>query len=236
MPNENRRLQTKALGMTVRNRIIVTISTIVIAAVATVLFVVNRSGGEQSAAPAASAESGEAGQLVRENSRRLNTVPDSDVTFVEFLDFECEGCRAMFPIIEQLRADYGDRVNFVIRYFPLGGHFNGQRAARAVEAAAQQDQLEPMYKRMFETQGEWGEQSTPADATFRGFAVDLGLDMAAYDAAYNDSATLERVQLDMADGVALGVTGTPTMFINGVEISPKSYQDLTSALDEQLQN
>ena len=40
------------------------------------------------------------GQLVRDNSRRLNTVPNSDVTVVEFLDFECEGCRAAFPMVE----------------------------------------------------------------------------------------------------------------------------------------
>lgn len=96
-------------------------------------------------APAA-AQVTDGGQLVRENSHRLNDVPDSDVTFVEFLDFECEGCRAAFPMVEQLRGEYGDRVNFVIRYFPLQSHFNAERAARAVEAAAQQGQLEPMYK------------------------------------------------------------------------------------------
>lgn len=96
-------------------------------------------------APAA-AQVADGGQLVRENSHRLNDVPDSDVTFVEFLDFECEGCRAAFPMVEQLRGEYGDRVNFVIRYFPLQSHFNAERAARAVEAAAQQGQLEPMYK------------------------------------------------------------------------------------------
>ena len=96
-------------------------------------------------APAA-AQVTDGGPLVRENSHRLNDVPDSDVTFVEFLDFECEGCRAAFPMVEQLRGEYGDRVNFVIRYFPLQSHFNAERAARAVEAAAQQGQLEPMYK------------------------------------------------------------------------------------------
>ncbi|MCP9270600.1 DsbA family protein [Mycolicibacterium arenosum] len=219
--------------MHVRNRLIVTVSVILIAAVATVLFVLNRSGPEREALPAT--EAGEAGQLVRENSRRLNTVPGSDVTFVEFLDFECEGCRAMYPAIEQLRSEYGDRVNFVIRYFPLSGHFNGERAARAVEAAAQQDQLEAMYSTMFETQGQWGEQRVPADATFRRFAVDLGLDMAAFDAAYDDPATVDRIRLDMADGRALGVTGTPTLFVNGERLSPRSYEDLTSALDARLE-
>ena len=122
---------------------------------------------DKDAAALAQAEGGEVGQLVRDNSRRLNTAPNSDVTLVEFLDFECEACRAAFPMVEQLRAEYGDRVNFVVRYFPIQSHFNAERAARAVEAAAQQGKFEPMYKKMYETQSQWGEQRTPADATFR---------------------------------------------------------------------
>src|SRR3546814_4208516 len=72
-------------------------------------------------------------QVVRDSSHRLNDLPDPKVTLVEFLDFECEGCRAAYPLVEELRNQYGDRVEFVIRYFPLSGHFNGERAARAVE-------------------------------------------------------------------------------------------------------
>ncbi|MEN4464850.1 thioredoxin domain-containing protein [Mycolicibacterium conceptionense] len=162
------------------------------------------------------------GQVVRENSRRLNTVAGSDVTFVEFLDFECEGCRALYPVIEQLRGEYGDRVNFVIRYFPLQAHVNAERAARAVEAAARQGQFEAMYKKMYDTQAQWGEKQTPADNVFRGFAAELGLDMDAFDAAYAGPTTLERVRLDVADGRALGVQGTPTFFLNGTRFQPRS--------------
>lgn len=182
----------------------------------------------------AAAQVSDPGQLVRENSHRLNNVPGSDVTFVEFLDFECEGCRAAFPMVEQLRREYGDRVNFVIRYFPLQSHFNAERSARAVEAAAQQGQLEPMYKKMYETQAEWGEQRTPADGVFRGFAGELGLDMAAFDSAYNDPATVERINLDVADGEALGIQGTPTFFLNGNRVQPNGYEDLSSAVDQAL--
>ncbi len=74
---------------------------------------------------------------------------------MEFLDFECEACRAAFPLVEQLRSQYGDRVNFVVRYFPIPAHFNAERAARAVESAAQQGKFEPMYKKMYETQSQW---------------------------------------------------------------------------------
>ena len=184
----------------------------------------------------AQAQGGDVGQLVRDNSRRLNTVPDSEVTLVEFLDFECEACRAAFPMVEQLRAQYGDRVNFVVRYFPIQSHFNAERAARAVEAAAQQGKFESMYKKMYETQSQWGEQRVPADATFRGFATEMGLDMAEFDAAYDDPATLDRVNVDVADGKALGVQGTPTFFLDGSEVSFQSYEDLSAAVEQALRD
>ncbi|WP_159928170.1 DsbA family protein [Rhodococcus sp. WAY2] len=193
-----------------------------------VLLLVNRS--DSAPVPA----DGAAAAVVRPDSHRLNTVADGKATFVEFLDFECEACRSVYPAIEQLRTDYGDRVSFVVRYFPLPGHFNAERAARAVEAAAQQGRFEQMYQRMYETQAEWGEQRTPKDEVFRGYAADLGLDLAAFDAAYTDPATLDRIRADVADGEALGVQGTPTFFLNGEKIEPTSYQDLTDALDAAL--
>lgn len=213
------------------SRILLTAFVIAAVAIGALVYLSVRDRGLSTPAPY---DTGEMAQVVRENSHRLNAVPGSGVTFVEFLDFECEGCRAVYPEIERLRADYGDRVNFVIRYFPLQSHVNAERAARAVEAAAQQGRLEAMYRKMYDTQSQWGEKQTPADDVFRGFAAELGLDMAAFDAAYHDPATLERIRLDVADGRTLGVQGTPTFFLNGTRIHPRSYEDLTKALDDAL--
>ena len=162
------------------------------------------------------------GQVVRENSRVLSQAPDEQAVLVEFLDYECEGCRAAYPFVEELRAEYADTVTFVHRYFPLPGHRNSMNAAPAVEAAAQQGQYEAMYQRMFETQEQWGESGEDQSAVFRGFAEDLGLDMAAFDAAVADPATQERIELDVADGEALGVGGTPTFFLDGEVLNPES--------------
>jgi protein-disulfide isomerase len=172
--------------------------------------------------------------LVRANSHRLSTAPDGKVTFVQFTDFECEACLSVHPAIEQLRKDYDGRVTFVVKYFPLDGHFNSERAARAVEAAAQQGEFEAMYQRMYATQTEWGEQQTPADETFRGFADDLELDLAKFDTAYDHPATLERIQQDLADGQKAGVESTPTFFVNGERLDPRTYEDFTTALDAAL--
>lgn len=180
------------------------------------------------------AAGGEAPAVVRADGRVLGERADTDVTFTEFLDFECEGCRAAYPAIEQLRQEYAGRVTFVVRYFPLPSHFNAERAARAVEAAAQQDQFEAMYSLMYETQETWGEQRVPLDDLFRQFASDIGLDMTQFDADYNAPATAARVQADLDEGVALDVTGTPTFFINDQRVEPRTYTDLTDALDAAL--
>ncbi len=104
-------------------------------------------------------------------------------------------------------------------------------AAVAVEAAAQQGQYEAMYHRMYETQPEWGESAEDKSAVFRGFAEDLGLDMAAYDAAVADPVTEARVRLDVADGTALGVRGTPTFFLDGQPLTPDSLEQFRAAVD-----
>ncbi|MFE3456663.1 DsbA family protein [Nocardiopsis aegyptia] len=183
------------------------------------------------AAPTAPAE-----LLVRENSRYLDQVEESPVTVVEFLDFECEACRAQFPVMEQIREDYDGRINMVIRYFPLPGHTSSEPAAAAVEAAAQQGALEEMYARMYETQAEWGESREPQTDVFVGFAEDLGLDMDEFVATMESTETQERVASDFEDGVALGVQGTPTIFVNGRPApSMPTYEVLSSMIDAELE-
>ena len=162
--------------------------------------------------PAASAE------LVREDSHRVTSPVTEKAQLVEFLDFECESCRAAQPLVEELKKEFGDRITFVNRYFPLPGHRNSGTSALAVEAAAQQGQYEQMYAKMFETQPQWGENQDSQAPLFRTFAQDLGLDLTKYDAAVADEKTIDRIRKDVADGRALGVTGTPTFFLNGEKL------------------
>jgi len=172
--------------------------------------------------------------VVRENSHRLSTAADGKVTVVEFLDFECEACGAVYPFVEQLREDYAGRVTFVARYFPNPGHANAENAAVAVEAAAQQGRFEEMYRRMYETQAEWGEQQESRAAVFRTFAEDMGLDMDSYDTAVADPATLERVLADREDGLALDVQGTPTFFLNGEKVEVETTDQFIALIDAAL--
>ena len=174
--------------------------------------------------------------LVRENSRYLDQVEESPVTVVEFLDFECEACRAQFPVMEQIREDYDGRINMVIRYFPLPGHTSSEPAAAAVEAAAHQGALEEMYARMYETQAEWGGSQESQDEVFVGFAEDLGLDMDEFVETMESTDTRERVASDFEDGVDLGIQGTPTIFVNGrLAPSMPTYEVLSAMIDAELE-
>lgn len=171
-------------------------------------------------------------QLVREDSHRVTKPVTEKAQLVEFLDFECESCRAAVPLVEELKKEYGDRITFVNRYFPLPGHRNSGTAALAVEAAAQQGKYQQMYTKMFGTQLEWGEKQDSQAALFRTYAQDLGLDMAKYDTAVADEATKDRIRKDIADGKALGVTGTPTFFLNGKKLTLNSEEQFRQLLDD----
>ncbi|MFD3918737.1 DsbA family protein [Streptomyces sp. NPDC058595] len=187
------------------------------------------SSGAVNAEPATDA------QPVRASSHRLTEPERSELTVVEFLDFECEGCGAMYPVVERLREEYQDRVTFVARYFPMPGHRNSETAALAVEAAARQGEFEAMYGKLFDTQPQWGEAKESKAVLFRGYAEELGLDMKKFDSAVDDPGTAERVRTDQRDGLGLGVQGTPTFVVDGAVIpTPGSYDEFRELIENRL--
>jgi protein-disulfide isomerase len=182
-----------------------------------------------------SSDAAENPKTVRADSHMLTTAEDDKVNLVEFLDFECEACRAQFPTMERIREEYEGRINFVVRYFPLSGHVNAENAARAVEAASKQGAFEEMYVKMYETQSEWGESQDSKEDLFVEFARELGLDDAQFVADVNDPKTAERIAKDQQDGVGLGVQGTPTIFLNDEELpSMPPYELLKERIDALL--
>jgi protein-disulfide isomerase len=206
---------------------LVTTAVVVVLVVAALIYVlVNQS----QAAPPSSGDGSSSAQLVRENSHVLDDGGEGAVTVVEFLDFECEACGSFYPIVEDLREQFAGEITYVVRYFPLPGHFNSKNAAIAAEAAAQQDRFEDMYHRLFETQAEWGEAQESRADLFRDFAEELGLDMAAYDAAVADPSTTERVDQDFEEGRALGVSSTPTFFVDGKLAELQEWDDLENLI------
>lgn len=170
-------------------------------------------------------------QLIRSDSPILGS-PDAPVTIVEFIDPECEACRAAFPFVKQLLEDYDERIRLVVRYFPL--HNNSVLAAAATEAAGVQGMYWEMQELLFTRQPEWGEQQTPQTDLFIGYATELGLDVEQFAADLQNPDYLAKIERDQADGEALGVTGTPTFFINGRQVKELSADAIIAMIEAEL--
>ena len=205
---------------------------VLFAVVVGVAVVVTKPSTEPGGAQAAGASS----SVVRQDSHVLDEAGEGAPVLVEFLDFECEACLAAYPLVEQVRKEYAGELTFVVRYFPIDGHANSMNAAVAVEAAAQQGRFEDMYERMYQTQPEWGEQQESKAPLFRQFAQELGLDMKQYRASLKDPAAAQRIEQSKKDAQTLGVTGTPTFFLDGEKIEPTTIADFETKLDAAIED
>lgn len=160
--------------------------------------------------------------------------PTAKATLVEYLDFECEACRAYFPLVKQLEKDYPNDLRVVRRYFPLPGHRNGMTAALAVEAAARQGKYEEMHDLVFTEQDKWGEKGAPRPEVFEAYAAQLGLDINKFKTDVASQSVRDRVQRDVDSGKALGNSGTPTFFLNGEKIQNPQGLEPFKALIQQV--
>lgn len=217
------------------SRLIASVVAALAAVVLGALVYVAISSGSSSAERPASGTAAAGASAIAADTHLLSDAGEGAVTVVEFLDFECEVCAAVYPVLEELRAEHEGQVTFAIRYFPMPGHANSTTAAVAVEAAARQGRLEDMYHRMFDTQAQWGEQQVSQADLFRTFAEDLGLDLEVYDRDVADPEVLDRVATDFEAGVALGVQGTPTIFVDDVRVELRTEADLRAAIDAAIE-
>ncbi|GAA1734000.1 DsbA family protein [Aeromicrobium alkaliterrae] len=214
-----------------QRRTVITAAVVAVCLAVLGVFVVLETRGEPEVVESSGADDP---RIVRDDSHVLQEAPDGSPVLVEFLDFECEACGALYPAIEQLREDYDGQVEFVIRYFPLPGHLNSRNAAHAVEAAARQGEFEAMYSLMFQTQATWGESQDDMSPVFRGYAEQIGLDLAQYDRDVVSDDVAARVEADFQDAQSLGLSGTPTLFLDGDQLQPRTLGDFEDALDRAI--
>lgn len=154
---------------------------------------------------------------------------DAPVTIVEFSDFQCPYCRAAEPAVKQIRAKYGDRVKLVYMDFPLGMHPHAMDAAVAGRCAAAQDKFWQFHDAMF------ADQKKLDPASLKQTAAKLGLDTKKFDACFDGKQVVPGIRADQAEGERLGVSGTPTFFINGRQmVGLESPQSLSEVIDDEL--
>jgi len=155
------------------------------------------------------------------NTKNSQGDPNAPVKIVEFADLQCPACRTAEPIVKSMLEKHKDQVYFVWRYYPLSTHKNARPAARAAEAAAVQGKFWEMTDILFTKQPEWSDKSDTKDL-FAGYAQELGLDVEKFKTDLD--ASYDIIDRDFADGNKVGVTSTPTFFING-EKKPGALQE-----------
>jgi protein-disulfide isomerase len=156
---------------------------------------------------------------------------DAAVTIIEFSDFQCPYCaRFDTETLPQILSNYGDRVRFVYRDFPLTSlHANAVKAAEASECADDQGKYWEYHDLLFQN------QSALDDASLKSYAASLGLDTAAFDECLDSDSKVSEIQKDFQDGSAAGVQGTPAFFVNGILIEgAQPYTVFQSAIEAAL--
>jgi protein-disulfide isomerase len=163
--------------------------------------------------------------------------PSAAVVIEEFADYQCPPCGNMHPVVQKIVDDYGDRVRVVFRNYPLQKiHKNAFTAARAAEAAALQGKFWQMNDMIFKNQDQWKDSPEPRPL-FHSYASRIGLDVEKFKTDMDNQAVTSRVIADAERGGSLGVGGTPTMFINGRELTGEqstSEKLLREAIEAEL--
>lgn len=140
--------------------------------------------------------------------------PDhAPVTIVTWGDFQCQYCARMAPVLDKLHQKYGDQLRIVYRHLALPYHRSAALAAEAAVAAAEQGKFWPFHDQIYAQFGRL------ARADLEHFAEVAGLDLPRFRAALDERRYRDAVFAESATAQALGVDGTPTMFVNGQPIS-----------------
>ncbi|HEU4799700.1 MAG TPA: DsbA family protein [Gemmatimonadales bacterium] len=153
------------------------------------------------------------------------------VTVVEFSDFQCPFCGRFVPTLQRIKQDFGDRVEVVYRQFPLTSiHPNAFKAAEASLCANEQGKFWEMHDMMF------AEQDRLSVRELKAMPGRLGMKQSDFDACLDSGRYVEQVQNDLAEGNRAGITGTPAVFVNGVELpgGAVSYEEVAKAIEKEL--
>ena len=151
------------------------------------------------------------------------------VTLVEYSDFQCGYCKRVHPTIKTLLEEYGDKIRLVYRDYGIPNHDRARASAEAARCAGDQDKYWVYFDNLMEVSGSLD------DADLAKRATDLGLDMAAFQGCLDSDIHVPAVNAAFDSATELGISGTPTFFINGrMIVGARSVEEFRSIIDEEL--
>lgn len=173
----------------------------------------------------------EKSRLVRMHTQIIGP-QNAPVTIVEFFDPACETCRAFYPIVKQIMAQYPGQVRLALRYAPF--HQGSDQVIKLLEAARKQDLFTPVLEALLAAQPEWADHHAPKLALAFKTAEDAGLDLSR---ARRDMETPEIQAVlaqDVEDLTALQISQTPTFFVNGSSLPSFGPEQLARLVAEEV--
>lgn len=178
-------------------------------------------------------------QIPRQDVKVSDTMPswgpaDAKVTIVEFSDFQCPFCQSFYSrTYQQLRADYGDKVRFVFRHYPIPSlHPDAERASLAAECAKEQGRFWEFHNVIFTDN--INRLSYDELIQHAGTAQVPNIDQ--FKQCLDSQKYKANVQEDIQAAESHFVSGTPTFFVNGnILVGAQPYERFKALIDSQLQ-
>lgn len=152
------------------------------------------------------------------------------VTIVQFTDLQCPFCNRFYPPVKEVLKAYPDKVNFIVKHFPLPFHPNARPAAKLAMAANEQGKFADMVELLLTNQADVSEEKT------KEYAKKLGIkhDKLMADLKKNDAKYEAIIEEDMKLVEAVDVRGTPTFFINGKKTMARDFNGFKAEIDQIL--
>lgn len=178
-------------------------------------------------------------ELVTANDPILGN-PDAKVTIVEFSDFQCPFCRSFFEeTFSEIKKQYVDtgKVRIVFRDFPLSFHPAARPAALAAQCAHDQGKFWEFHDKLFIEQAKKGNATIEFGVfDLKTWAGQLGLNRATFDACLDSEQHEDDVQADIDAGTGAGVTGTPSFFVNGIQlVGAQPFAAFKAVIEQELE-
>jgi predicted DsbA family dithiol-disulfide isomerase len=151
------------------------------------------------------------------------------VAIIEFVDYECPHCKRVQPVMRQALDEFKNDVRVYFKHYPLGTHTNARIAAEAAVAAQKQGKFWPY------NDGVWNHSESLTPAVLEQIAKEVGLDVDKWRKDVESDEVRQRVQKDHADGEALNLAATPTIYLNGREYTDgRDIDSLKDWINEEL--
>ena len=160
-----------------------------------------------------------------ESSRPIKGNPNAIINVLEFSDLQCPACKMVhYGVVKPLLAQYGNKISFEFKHFPLNTiHPYAIAAAMASECAADQGKFWEFVDIAFENQ-----KDLNVDSIFA-WGDDLGLNTELYARCWKSNIKRDFVLSEFQEGRKLDVSGTPTFLVNGKQVPTN---ELPQAIDQ----